>query len=99
MKDAAILANCPDREIRREWIQRLLDHDGAPGVGLPGIGLPGVRLPGVQQVRRGAEGDPHGVAGPQLAFLDDGLGTGVDPRQMGRDLVPAVPHDDHQPLR
>ncbi len=30
LKDAAILANCPDREIRREWIQRLLDHDGAP---------------------------------------------------------------------
>lgn len=27
-KDAAILANCPDREIRREWTQRLLDHDG-----------------------------------------------------------------------
>src|SRR5690606_5713134 len=31
MKDAAILANCPDRETRREWIQRILDHDGAPG--------------------------------------------------------------------
>lgn len=31
LKDAAILANCPDREVRREWIQRLLDHDGAPG--------------------------------------------------------------------
>ncbi len=27
-KDAAILSNCPDREIRREWIQRILDHDG-----------------------------------------------------------------------
>ncbi|MGW1681079.1 pyrroloquinoline-quinone synthase PqqC [Saccharopolyspora sp. NPDC002376] len=27
-KDAAILANCPDREIRRRWIQRILDHDG-----------------------------------------------------------------------
>ena len=27
-KDAAILANCPDREVRREWIQRILDHDG-----------------------------------------------------------------------
>ncbi len=27
-KDAAILANCPDREIRREWVQRILDHDG-----------------------------------------------------------------------
>ena len=28
MKDAAILSNCPDREVRREWIERLLDHDG-----------------------------------------------------------------------
>jgi pyrroloquinoline-quinone synthase len=28
VKDAAILANCDDREIRREWIQRILDHDG-----------------------------------------------------------------------
>ncbi len=28
IKDAAILSNCDDREIRREWIQRILDHDG-----------------------------------------------------------------------
>lgn len=28
VKDAAILTNCPDREIRRLWIQRLIDHDG-----------------------------------------------------------------------
>ena len=27
-KDAAILANCPEREVRRRWIQRILDHDG-----------------------------------------------------------------------
>ncbi|HET6720677.1 MAG TPA: pyrroloquinoline-quinone synthase PqqC, partial [Rhodocyclaceae bacterium] len=27
-KDAAILSNCPDREVRREWIQRIIDHDG-----------------------------------------------------------------------
>ena len=27
-KDAAILANCPDREVRRRWIERILDHDG-----------------------------------------------------------------------
>ena len=27
-KDAAILANCPDRGVRREWIQRIHDHDG-----------------------------------------------------------------------
>jgi pyrroloquinoline-quinone synthase len=30
-KDAAILANCPDREVRRLWIQRILDHDGGKG--------------------------------------------------------------------
>jgi pyrroloquinoline-quinone synthase len=28
IKDAAIMSNCPDREIRREWIQRIHDHDG-----------------------------------------------------------------------
>jgi len=28
VKDAAIIANCPDREIRRGWVQRILDHDG-----------------------------------------------------------------------
>jgi pyrroloquinoline-quinone synthase len=34
IKDAAILSNCPEPEIRREWIQRILDHDGTePGQG------------------------------------------------------------------
>ncbi|HUN92403.1 MAG TPA: pyrroloquinoline-quinone synthase PqqC [Burkholderiaceae bacterium] len=28
VKDAAILSNCTDREVRRGWIQRILDHDG-----------------------------------------------------------------------
>ena len=28
IKDAAILSNCPHAEIRRRWIQRILDHDG-----------------------------------------------------------------------
>lgn len=28
IKDAAVLSNCPDREVRRGWIQRILDHDG-----------------------------------------------------------------------
>ncbi|MCE1187235.1 MAG: pyrroloquinoline quinone biosynthesis protein C [Rhodocyclales bacterium] len=27
-KDAAIMSNCPDREMRRDWIQRIIDHDG-----------------------------------------------------------------------
>jgi pyrroloquinoline-quinone synthase len=28
LKDAAILANCSDVGVRREWIQRIIDHDG-----------------------------------------------------------------------
>lgn len=31
LKDAAILSNCPDRDVRRQWIQRILDHDGREG--------------------------------------------------------------------
>ena len=28
VKDAAVLSNCPDPEVRRGWVQRILDHDG-----------------------------------------------------------------------
>jgi pyrroloquinoline-quinone synthase len=28
LKDAAILSNCPEVAVRREWIQRIVDHDG-----------------------------------------------------------------------
>jgi pyrroloquinoline-quinone synthase len=28
LKDAAILSNCPEAEIRRVWISRIIDHDG-----------------------------------------------------------------------
>ena len=31
LKDAAVLSNMPDREQRREWIKRILDHDGTQG--------------------------------------------------------------------
>jgi pyrroloquinoline-quinone synthase len=34
IKDAAIISNCPDRDVRREWVQRIVDHDGSrPGTG------------------------------------------------------------------
>ena len=33
-KDAAILSNCPEPDIRRMWLQRIVDHDGTePGGG------------------------------------------------------------------
>lgn len=31
IKDAAIMANMPDRDHRRLWIQRIIDHDGTEG--------------------------------------------------------------------
>ena len=37
IKDAAILSNCPEVEIRREWISRIIDHDGAEGESSGGI--------------------------------------------------------------
>ena len=37
-KDAALIANCPDRETRRLWLQRIVDHDGtSDGEGEGGI--------------------------------------------------------------
>src|SRR5690348_17401953 len=31
LKDAAIMANCPEVAIRRQWVQRIIDHDGTAG--------------------------------------------------------------------
>lgn len=31
VKDAAIMANCRDRDVRRLWVQRIIDHDGTAG--------------------------------------------------------------------
>ena len=28
IKDANVMANCPDPQIRKQWVQRILDHDG-----------------------------------------------------------------------
>jgi pyrroloquinoline-quinone synthase len=50
IKDAAILSNCPVREVRRIWIHRILDHDGAEARGQSSCevgdrGVTGVRTP------------------------------------------------------
>ena len=31
LKDAAILSNCPDPEVRRKWIRRIIEQDGTTG--------------------------------------------------------------------
>jgi pyrroloquinoline-quinone synthase len=31
LKDAAIMSNCPDRQVRRLWVRRILEQDGTEG--------------------------------------------------------------------
>jgi len=31
LKDASLMSHCPDRGVRRRWIQRMVDHDGVDG--------------------------------------------------------------------
>ena len=31
VKDAAIMSNCRERDVRRQWVQRIIDHDGTTG--------------------------------------------------------------------
>jgi pyrroloquinoline-quinone synthase len=65
-KDAAILANCPDREVRRRWLRRIVDHDGtADGEG--GIEA-WLRLgEAVGLTRREMEDERHVVPGVRFA--------------------------------
>jgi len=42
VKDAAIMSNCTDREVRRHWVQRILDHDGHEGHGSEPADLGGI---------------------------------------------------------
>ena len=59
VKDAAILSNCPVREVRRVWLHRIIDHDGTHddegGIGAwlrlgEACGLPRVAMLSSEQV-------------------------------------------------
>ncbi|HEY5940083.1 MAG TPA: pyrroloquinoline-quinone synthase PqqC, partial [Gemmatimonadales bacterium] len=65
-KDAAIISNCPDPEVRREWIQRIIDHDGT-AAGTGGIEL-WIRLGEALGVpREEMEDERHVLPGVRLA--------------------------------
>jgi pyrroloquinoline-quinone synthase len=70
-KDAAILANCPDRAVRRRWIRRIHDHDGtADGAG--GIEAGGIEAwlrlgEAVGLTREEVEDERHVVPGVRFA--------------------------------
>ena len=56
IKDAAILANCPVREVRRAWIHRIFDHDGTS----------------VKDLEGGAPATPAGTDSRELAPPNEG---------------------------
>jgi len=53
IKDAAILSNCPVREVRRIWIHRILDHDGAIEGGRRARGAEDRRIAGASPTDEG----------------------------------------------
>src|SRR3984893_17805407 len=66
MKDAAIIANCPEPDVRRAWRQRLIDQDGsASGEGGIEAWLRLAEATGL--TREETWGAPHGVAGGRAA--------------------------------
>jgi pyrroloquinoline-quinone synthase len=88
IKDAAVLSNCPDREVRRGWVQRILDHDG--------FELGGVSAPGrsealtAEREQRGAclISDPGGIEA--WLRLAEAVGLSRDEVQDLRHVVPAL---------
>jgi pyrroloquinoline-quinone synthase len=65
-KDAAIISNCPEPDIRRAWMQRIVDHDGVER-GSGGIEM-WIRLGVALGVpRREMEDERHVLPGVRLA--------------------------------
>ena len=85
IKDAAILANCPVREVRRAWIHRILDHDGVIPKAMEG-GAPAT--PDVTGSRAIAPPDEGGIE----AWLRLGMACGLSRDELldNRHLLPGV---------
>src|SRR2546428_10163313 len=70
-KDAAILSNCPEPEVRRLWLQRIIDHDGTePGSG--GIEMWVQLGEALGGPREGMEDERHVLPGGRFATGADG---------------------------
>ena len=82
VKDAAILANCPVREVRRAWIHRILDHDGVAA---------GSRSSG-DVMREELAGDCPSTEGGIEAWLRLGEACGLSREELldDRHLLPGV---------
>jgi len=85
IKDAAILANCPVREVRRAWIHRILDHDGLMARSMEGGAPATPEVTGSRELAPSREG---GIA----AWLRLGEACGLSREELldNRDLLPGV---------
>ena len=98
IKDAAILANCEERAVRRNWVQRILDHDGYgddPG-GIDSwlrlaeaVGLERAAVESLKQVLPGVRFAVDHLRHPR-AFLRPFF---MDSEMRGRDVLPQVLED------
>jgi pyrroloquinoline-quinone synthase len=82
-KDAAILANCPVREVRRAWIHRILEHDGVLAKPMQGGATPG---------ENGLAGARPSMEGGIEAWLRLGEACGLSRDELldNRHLLPGV---------
>ena len=88
IKDAAILANCPVREVRRAWIHRIVDHDGVL------FGTVGSAVLSGEPAASNALGTAHATAneGGIEAWLRLGEACGISRDELldNRNLLPGV---------
>jgi pyrroloquinoline-quinone synthase len=85
IKDAAILANCPVREVRRAWIHRILDHDGTMARPMEGRAPASLSAPASQKLRPPNEG---GIEA--WLRLGEACGLSRDELVDNRHLLPGV---------
>jgi len=85
IKDAAILANCPVREVRRAWIHRILDHDGVMPKAMEG----GVPATPEEEELAGARTSTEGGIEAWLR-LGEACGISRDELLDNRHLLPGV---------
>jgi len=85
IKDAAILANCSVREVRRVWIHRILDHDGVMPKAMEG------EAPTTPEVTGSRELAPRNEGGIE-AWLRLGEACGLSHNELleNRHLLPGV---------
>jgi pyrroloquinoline-quinone synthase len=91
LKDAAILSNCPDMAVRREWVQRILDHDGVAPVpgGTSGPGAHGTVADGPDPAG-GSRGAPAGGGIEKWLRLGEAVGLSREQLEGERQVLPGV---------